>query len=468
MKVRILLSSVIVAALTACGGGPAPTPPVVATPAPTVSVLISQPKVSVNTPVTVTWSSSNATTCTGLDAMTAGAKPTAGSATITPTAGGQYTYTISCDGAGGTAKQSVALVVPFPVKATSYANAKEMGIQQINLPTFGGEYSLAYAVADFFQSGNMDLLYVVNHVTAGSVTYAQMEADPATYYADARFMRKQADGSWLQIGVTMKTCAAPRKAAVADLNHDGYPDVHFVCHGIEVVVPQFVGTNGSGFPGDIDKIFMSNGSGGFTSQDVGTRGYHHGGALGDVNGDGWADILVSDGFDMKGTYFLLNNKNGTFTKDTLKFDAALNLVLPGHFTVELIDINGDGKLDVFLGDDQEALHILSVILYADANGRYTNKVDIPLDTANPIIYDVTFVNNNLYVSRTNNNWNGQAIQKVNVSTMSASEIFQSSKVYFGAAWQWSWAGWWLPVTKNGVLGIAPYFDEMSDIFIPIK
>jgi hypothetical protein len=47
-----------------------------------------------------------------------------GSEVITPTKGGQYKYTLSCDGVNGNATKSVSLIVPIPVYPTSFQNAK--------------------------------------------------------------------------------------------------------------------------------------------------------------------------------------------------------------------------------------------------------------------------------------------------------------------------------------------------------
>lgn len=80
-----------------------------ATPAPTVSLSASSISVSNGGTSTLTWSSTNATSCTASNAWS-GAKATAGTQTLTNlTATG--TYVLSCTGTGGTAAQSVTIAV---------------------------------------------------------------------------------------------------------------------------------------------------------------------------------------------------------------------------------------------------------------------------------------------------------------------------------------------------------------------
>jgi uncharacterized protein (TIGR01370 family) len=97
------------------GGNPAPAPaaPVV----PTVSATISAAATIVNTAVTVSWSSTNATSC-GIAELSATNLATTGSQQVTPSSAGQFTYTVQCTGAGGSATQAVVLNVPAPPTVT--------------------------------------------------------------------------------------------------------------------------------------------------------------------------------------------------------------------------------------------------------------------------------------------------------------------------------------------------------------
>jgi hypothetical protein len=93
---------------------PPDTPP--ATPAPTVSLSASPSTVTSGSTGTLTWSSSNATSCSGTGSWS-GTKATTGSE-VTPSLTATSTFTISCTGAGGTASQSVVIGVGSVVVVT--------------------------------------------------------------------------------------------------------------------------------------------------------------------------------------------------------------------------------------------------------------------------------------------------------------------------------------------------------------
>ena len=84
------------------GGGSTPTPPT--TPAPTVNLSAEPTSVLLESTSTLTWSSTNATSCSASWTTQTG---TSGSEAVTITAVGDNTFSISCTGAGGTRSASV-------------------------------------------------------------------------------------------------------------------------------------------------------------------------------------------------------------------------------------------------------------------------------------------------------------------------------------------------------------------------
>jgi hypothetical protein len=84
--------------------------------APTVTLTVaSTTPITLGQSVMLTWSSTNATTCTASSSPTEsdwnGAKTTSGTQSASPGATGTKTYTLSCTGAGGTVSASVSVAV---------------------------------------------------------------------------------------------------------------------------------------------------------------------------------------------------------------------------------------------------------------------------------------------------------------------------------------------------------------------
>jgi Bacterial Ig-like domain (group 3)/Beta-propeller repeat len=83
---------------------------VAAAPAPTVTIAVSPTSITLGKTSTLTWSSSNATSCTAGNAWS-GTEAASGTSTLTPTAVGSLIYALSCTGAGGTTTQMAVLTV---------------------------------------------------------------------------------------------------------------------------------------------------------------------------------------------------------------------------------------------------------------------------------------------------------------------------------------------------------------------
>lgn len=83
-------------------------------PAPTASLSASPSSITSGQSSTLTWSSTNATSCTGMNLNTGGA--TNGSASVTP--GVTTSYSVSCSGAGGSATSGATVTVSAPSSST--------------------------------------------------------------------------------------------------------------------------------------------------------------------------------------------------------------------------------------------------------------------------------------------------------------------------------------------------------------
>ncbi|OHA85378.1 MAG: hypothetical protein A2591_01635 [Candidatus Yonathbacteria bacterium RIFOXYD1_FULL_52_36] len=150
------------------------------TPTPTLTLSANPTSITTGNSTTLTWSSTNATSCTASNGWS-GAKATSGTQTVTPPT--TTTYTLSCTGAGGTTTQSVSVAVssiatPTPTPTGVFFNEGfESGTAQSflsqyygNLAThtqFGiqqairaaGQYALRYQ----YLSGVMNNDFVTQH-----------------------------------------------------------------------------------------------------------------------------------------------------------------------------------------------------------------------------------------------------------------------------------------------------------------
>ncbi|MDC0365286.1 S8 family serine peptidase [Gammaproteobacteria bacterium] len=108
--------------LFGCGGGggggsaPAPAPPALVAPVTTLS--ISSTELVAGEAATITWSSTNATSCSASGSWD-GTKATSGSTAFTITPAGSYTFSLSCSGSGGSSAKSVSVIATIPLYSLS-------------------------------------------------------------------------------------------------------------------------------------------------------------------------------------------------------------------------------------------------------------------------------------------------------------------------------------------------------------
>jgi hypothetical protein len=117
---RWLAVGILAVSLTACGGGAGdasgdsarggdPTPPPGGTPAPTLSLSANPVSVASGQASTLSWSSTNATSCTA-SGVWSGAKATSGNQS-TGALSASSSFSLTCTGAGGSVTQTVTVAV---------------------------------------------------------------------------------------------------------------------------------------------------------------------------------------------------------------------------------------------------------------------------------------------------------------------------------------------------------------------
>jgi hypothetical protein len=359
------------------------------------------------------------------------------------------------------------------LQATSYLNMKNVELSRIKFPdslrTITPDQPLAWAAGDFSKTGTLDIFTAkqnysmdTNKYPTNSVVINDQYNDQ--YKSDFQFWRKDADGN-LTLLLSYKGCLHPRKALVDDFNKDGFPDLYVACTGYDGLV------NGKSL-GEKSKLLINDGKGGFSVTDTYINGYYHGAASADVNGDGYPDIVVANMFNQqilgtegKNVHVLINQKNGTFVSDNSRITGLTNWT--GYWSVELIDVNNDGILDLIAGGDDKN-NASAIILYGSANGTFgSTKEVIPPVAGRGTILDFTYVVNNgkrtLYIARTadntdNQSWYGtNTLQAYDLTTKIASVVLDKINVI--------WEAWWLPITLNGQTGVTSYTDFRDNIFI---
>ncbi len=175
--------------------------------------------------------------------------------------------------------------------------------------------------ADFNKDGKPDL--VTTNLDGNNVTIL---------LGDGRGGFHEAPGSPFPAG------AAPWAVAIDDINRDGNPDLVVVPYAPDVKDPKQIGVT----------ILLGDGKGGFTPKQGsplpldGCRG-PSGVATGDINGDGFRDIVVSCA-QSNSIVMFLSLRSGSFQASTRQLKEI------GWSGLAVADLNGDGKDDIVVGN----------------------------------------------------------------------------------------------------------------------
>ncbi len=207
----------------------------------------------------------------------------------------------------------------------------------------------------------------------GYVDFVRTFGDNADLRRPLQVMANDGTGGFVDVTATAISNTQPgivlaRKLITGDYNSDGWPDVFVLPHGYDVFPA----------PGEYPQLFLSNGDGSlrYVPELEGDVFFNHGGASADIDGNGTIDILV---INPNTPFFLLNDGQGHLTHN---YNRLPSEVFGSHpqYTGELIDVDGDGFIDILLGgDDTEPSTLGTVIYWGGSSGYYraSSKTVLP-------------------------------------------------------------------------------------------
>ncbi len=367
-----------------------------------------------------------------------------------------YTIIVGLSACGGSSGQlpDQLLINSQPIlpQATSYLNFKNVGLQPQALPAnVAGNGATARSYGDFFKRGHLDLF-------AALLTYDIKKPAASASPARFSFWIRQEDGNFVEDSTRIVSdasnpatlpCIHPRKAIVADFNKDAIPDIFVVCHGYD----------GGGFPGETNKLLLSRADGKFilgnASPDV---AFWHGATALDVNGDGAVDVIAADGGNRISTF--LNNGAGRLTREENERFPLLGQ--GGYYTIEVVDINGDGHLDILTGGHESSVSpTLAILNPGTSQFHNASPIVLPAVSGFGVVLDFVITNPgpnaSIWALRTgsgNNFYVGKMIQKIDWASRTGSIVLQTGG---------TWVPWIIPTKLDGKRFIAS--DAISHAFM---
>ncbi len=212
--------------------------------------------------------------------------------------------------------------------------------------------------------------------------------------------------------VTVTSAQSTESIVIADFDNDG--DLDFA----EAL------TSGTS---DL-RTYMNNGTAHFTSWENKTSSNYYALAAGDVNGDGYTD-MVAGGVDPQATRVYFNNGSGYFTTSSQLWGPT-NMYT---YTVSLGDLDNDGDLDLIEGNGNTPGNQPTRIFMNNGTGNFTLSQSIGnSDTRALLVEDF---NNDGYLDILENNRQGNSYLLINNGTgmFTEFETLHSTDAFSAAA-----------------------------------
>lgn len=355
---------------------------------------------------------------------------------------------VGCDGklngntyVTGPITKNCTIQTSYRESNTSYVNYKNIGLVPTKLP---------YRDVSIRAYGNFDTLDKLDLFVADSTYKVNLPSSQATP-SNFEFFTL-VNGSYVinkNLVIEGTGCIHPRKAVVADFNSDKKPDIFVACHGYDQ----------KPWPGETNKIILSQPNNKYIVNDASTDvGFFHSASAADLNGDGHIDVVVTNHFDKERVFTLLNNGQGQFVREVVsRMPKILN---DNYYTIELLDINEDGLIDLLLGGDENLKNSPTLIFLNPGNNNFyhVQPIVIPSVSIATVVLDFTVTgsgkNRTLWINRTSVGYDNRVIQKIIYPSLESSVVLNNNTK--------KWIVWIIPSTIDGKAVITS--DNLAEDF----
>jgi len=252
-----------------------------------------------------------------------------------------------------------------------------------------------------------------------------------------------------------KGCIHPRKALINDFNLDGMQDIFIICHGWDK----------HPYPGEINKLILSQKNNRYKIIDASAKkGFYHGGASADFNGDRKPDVIVTNtsSYSNSSVEIWYGDGEGNFkpSKNNVPFGLQKKI---GVFSITLPDVDGDGIFDLFVGG-HEWENVPTTIFINDTENKFKvrDKIIIPKVEGFGTVLDALvtgdFGDKTVWILRTsggnNTFYKGICIQEYHLKSQSSNLFFcERDRNWF--PWLISWKSW----DKKNYIGSSNLKDD---------
>ena len=264
------------------------------------------------------------------------------------------------------------LICPAPaLQAQKNETAWFKDVTTTHVPLDGKEHALDVAFLDVDRDGDLDAILA-------------LESEPNRLYLNdskGKFI-------WKKEAFAGKNHDSEH-VRVADFDKDGITDIIFVAED-DQTHEYYLGKNDGTFIDVSDRLLGKSEANGLD--------------VGDVNGDGLPDIVIGNSGSKAQDFLWINNPDnpGHFIDNTTN---GLPVAEDQTQAVKLADLNGDGTLDMVIGNEGPP----NRLFFNDGKGKFTERLEklelpIPLHTRDVLVFDANRDGHAdiLFVNLTNN------------------------------------------------------------------